>query len=61
MLARGLGHAPRDTIQRDLPARLERTPPAREKTTPVTGRRGRYRPDDDVLAFLTRLSSGGVT
>jgi hypothetical protein len=37
-----------DTTQMSLHARLELKRQAREKSTPVNGRPGRYRPDDDL-------------
>jgi integrase/recombinase XerD len=55
MIALWLGHETMDTIQMSRHASLELKQQALEKTTPVNGRLGRYRPDDDLLAFLKRL------
>jgi integrase len=55
MIALWLGHETMDTIQMYLHASLELKQQALDKTTPVNGRLGRYRPDDDLLAFLKRL------
>jgi hypothetical protein len=55
MIALWLGQETMDTIQMSRHASLELKQQALEKTTPVNGRLGRYRPDDDLLAFLKRL------
>jgi site-specific recombinase XerD len=55
VIAMWLGHETMDTIQMYLPASLELKQQALDKTTPVTGRPGRYQPDDDLLAFLKSL------
>jgi hypothetical protein len=55
VLALWRGHASRDTTQRSLHASLARTQQALEKTTPVQGRPGRYRPDDELVTLLKRL------
>jgi len=54
------GHESMDTTQLSLHASLERTQQALAKTTPVNGQPGRYRPDDNLLACLKRLSSCGA-
>ena len=60
VIALWLGHESMDTTQMYLHASLELKQQALETTTPVNGQPGRYRPDDDRLAFLKRLSSCGV-
>ena len=55
VIALWLGHESMDTTQMYLHASLELKQQALEKTTPVNGQPGRYRPDDDLLAFLKRL------
>jgi integrase/recombinase XerD len=60
VIALWLGHESMDTTQMSLHASLELKPQALAKTTPVNGQPGRYRPDDDLLAFLKRLESCGV-
>jgi integrase/recombinase XerD len=55
VIALWLGHAAMDTPQMSLHARLERKQQALETTTPVNGQPGRYRPDDELLAFLKTL------
>ena len=50
-----LGHARMDTTQIYLHASLELKQQALDKTTPVNGQPGRYRPDDNLLAFLKSL------
>ena len=49
------GHESMDTPQRSLHARRERQQQALAKTPPVNGQPGRYRPEDDLLAFLKSL------
>jgi integrase/recombinase XerD len=56
VIALWLGHESMDTTQMYLHASLQLKQQALEKTTPVDGQPGRYRPDDDLLAFLKRLS-----
>lgn len=46
VIALWLGHESLDTTQMSLHARLARKQQARDKTTPVHGRPGRYQPDD---------------
>lgn len=60
VIALWLGYESTDTTQMSRHASLEITPQALDQTTPVHGRPGRYRPDDDLLAFLKRLSYCGV-
>ena len=55
-IALWLGHQSIDTTQLSRHASLELKQQALEKTTPLNGQPGRYRPDDDLLAFLKRLS-----
>jgi site-specific recombinase XerD len=55
VIALWLGHETMDTIQMYLHASLELKQQALDKTTPVNGRPGRYRPDDNLLAFLKSL------
>jgi site-specific recombinase XerD len=55
VIALWLGHESMDTTQMYLHASLELKQQALDKTTPVNGRPGRYRPDDDLLAFLKSL------
>jgi hypothetical protein len=52
VLALWLGHEAWDTTPMYLHASLELKQQALEKTTPVHGRPGRYRPDDELLRFL---------
>lgn len=56
VIALWLGHESMDTTQMSRHASLELKQQALDKTTPVHGRPGRYRPDDDLLAFLKNLS-----
>jgi integrase/recombinase XerD len=49
------GHEAMDTTQIYLHASLELKERALEKTTPINGRTGRYRPDDELMAFLKGL------
>jgi integrase/recombinase XerD len=55
VIALWLGHESMDTTQMYLHASLELKRQALDKSTPVNGRPGRYRPDDDLLAFLKSL------
>jgi integrase/recombinase XerD len=55
VIALWLGHESMDTTPMELHASRALTQQVREKTTPVNGQPGRYRPDDDLLAFLKRL------
>jgi len=55
VIALWLGHESMDTTQIYLHASLELKQQALDKTTPVNGQLGRYRPDDDLLAFLKSL------
>jgi integrase/recombinase XerD len=55
VLAMWRGHATMDTVQMSLHASRALKQQALEKTTPVTGRPGRYQPDEDLLAFRKSL------
>ena len=55
VIALWLGHETMDTTQIYLHASLELKQRALDKTTPVKGSPGRYRPDDELLAFLKSL------
>jgi site-specific recombinase XerD len=55
VIALWLGHEKVETTQIYLHASLEIKEQALEKTAPVNGTPGRYRPDDELLAFLKGL------
>ena len=55
VIALWLGHETLDTVQVYLHANLELKEQALAKTKPFHGRPGRYRPDDQLLAFLQGL------
>ncbi len=55
VIALWLGHESIDTTQMYLEADLELKQRVLDRTTPPTGRPGRYRPDDKLLAFLKGL------
>lgn len=55
VIALWLGHESMDTTQMYLHASLELKQQALDKTTPVNGQPGRYRPDDTLLGFLKSL------
>lgn len=55
VLALWLGHESVETTQMYLDANLELKQEVLDKTTPPTGKPGRYRPDDQLLAFLKSL------
>jgi integrase/recombinase XerD len=55
VIALWLGHESMDTTQIYLHASLELKQQALDKTTPTSGSPGRYRPDDDLMAFLKNL------
>lgn len=54
-LALWLGHESVETTQMYLDANLELKQEILDKTTPPTGKPGRYHPDDKLLAFLKGL------
>ena len=54
-LALWLGHESVETTQMYLDANLELKQEILDKTTPPTGKPGRYRPDDKLLEFLKGL------
>jgi site-specific recombinase XerD len=55
VIALWLGHESIETTQMYLDADLELKQRVLDRTTPPTGRPGRYRPDDKLLAFLKGL------
>ena len=55
VIALWLGHESMDTTQIYLHVSLELKERALEKTTPINGHPGRYRPDDELMAFLKGL------
>jgi site-specific recombinase XerD len=55
VIALWLGHESMDTTQIYLHASLELKQQALDKTTPTNGHPGRYRPDDQLMAFLKSL------
>jgi len=55
VIALWLGHESVETTQIYLDADLALKEQVLAKTTPHNGKAGRYRPDDDLLAFLKRL------
>ena len=55
IIALWLGHESVETTQIYLDADLALKQKALAKTTPTTGKRGSYRPDDNLLSFLKSL------
>jgi site-specific recombinase XerD len=55
VIALWLGHESIETTQMYLDANLDLKQRVLDRTTPPTGRPGRYRPDDKLLAFLKGL------
>ena len=55
VIALWLGHESIETTQMYLDADLELKQRVLDRTTPPTGRPGRYRPDDKLLDFLKGL------
>ena len=55
VIALWLGHETLDTVQVYLHANMELKEKALAKATPLNGKVGRYRPDDELLAFLKEL------
>jgi len=54
-IALWLGHELMDTTQIYLHASLKIKEQALDKTKPINGKPGRYRPDDNLMAFLKGL------
>jgi hypothetical protein len=55
LIAFWLGHESVETTQIYLDADLALKERVLAKTTPINGKKGRYRPDDKLLAFLKNL------
>jgi integrase/recombinase XerD len=55
VIALWLGHESMDTVSIYLHANLELKQQALDKTSPLNGSSARYRPDDELLAFLNSL------
>jgi integrase/recombinase XerD len=55
VIALWLGHESVETTQIYLEANLAMKEEILAKTTPIKGHPGRYRPDDQLLAFLKSL------
>lgn len=55
MIALWLGHESTDTVDVYLHANLDMKEKALAKTASTNTKQGRYRPDDEVLAFLMSL------
>ena len=55
VIALWLGHERMETVQVYLHANLELKEQALAKTEPFKGRNGRYRPPEQLLAFLQSL------
>ena len=55
VIALWLGHESVETTQIYLDADLTLKEKALAKTTPIQGKRGSYRPDDELLGFLKSL------
>ena len=55
VIALWLGHESTKTTQVYLDANLALKETALAKTTPLAGRRGRFRPDDRMIQFLNNL------
>ena len=55
VIALWLGHESVETTQIYLEANLAMKEEILAKTTPPAGKPGRYRPDDELLAFLQNL------
>jgi len=55
VIALWLGHETPETIQMYLQANLKRKEQALKQTRPFNVKPGRFRPDDQILAFLKDL------
>ena len=55
VIALWLGHETMETVQVYIHANLQMKEKALAKTTPLDVAQGRYRPDDELLAFLKGL------